>query len=132
MASRRQQRVAKLIHQEISNALQFNIQDPRIGFITVTDVDVSPDLRLAVVYVSVFQDDELEVLDGLNSAVPFLRRELGQNLNLRYTPELQLKVDHSVAYGQKIDTLLAEIDIPPDAENELGAGTLTNSNNDSS
>ena len=115
MATRRQQRVAELIHKEISNSLQFNIHDPRIGFVTVTRVTVTPDLKEATIFVSLLSGGEKETLVGLESAVPYLKRELGRQLRLRYTPALHFKVDHSQAYSEKIDTLLAQIDIPPEA-----------------
>ncbi|MFQ5577845.1 MAG: 30S ribosome-binding factor RbfA [Anaerolineae bacterium] len=115
MATRRQQRVAELIHKEISNSLQFNIHDPRIGFVTVTLVTVTPDLKEATIFVSLLSGEEKETLVGLESATPYLKRELGQQLRLRYTPALHFEVDHSQAYGEKIDTLLAQLDIPPEA-----------------
>ncbi len=113
MASRRQQRVAELLHQEISILLEFHTQDPRIGFVTVTEVEVTPDLKDATVFITVLTDDERETLVGLASATSFFRRELARKLKLRYTPTLTFKIDPSVAYGQKIESLLAEIDIPP-------------------
>ncbi len=116
MASRRQQRVAELIHEEISKLLQFEIRDPRIGFSTVTDVDVSPDLKTATIYVSIMVGDEAEALSGLNSAIPFCRRELSRRVKLRYAPELRFELDRSSAYAHKIDTLLSGIDIPPEEE----------------
>ncbi len=112
MASRRQERVAELIHHEISNLLQFETQDPRIGFVTVTEVEVTPDLKTTTVYVSIFSGDEVDVRRGLKSAAPFFRRELGRRLSLRYTPAIEFRVDRSAAYGSKIDTLLSEIEIP--------------------
>ncbi len=109
MASRRQHRVAELIHHEFSNILQFEIRDPRIGFATVTEVEVSPDLKVATIYVSLLTGDEAESLDGLEHAAPFARRELGRKLKLRYTPELRFQIDSSAAYAQKIDTLLKAV-----------------------
>ncbi len=118
MASRRQHRVAELIHQEFSNILQFEIRDPRIGFATVTEVEVSPDLKVATIYVSLLTGDETEALAGLENAIPFARRELGRKLNLRYTPELRFQIDSSAAYAQKIDTLLSEVEIPPESSEQ--------------
>lgn len=116
MASRRQERVAELIHHEISSLLQFQTQDPRIGFVTVTEVEVTPDLKTATVYVSIFSGDEADVRQGLKSAAPFFRRELGRRLSLRYTPAVEFRFDRSAAYGAKIDTLLSEIEIPAEEE----------------
>lgn len=108
MASRRQRQVAELLHEEISNLLQFNTRDPRLGFVTVTDVEVSPDLRVAWVYITVLGDssDEETTLQGLASAAKFFRHELGQSLKLRFIPELNFKLDKSLEYGLHIDQLL--------------------------
>ncbi len=117
MATRRQQRVAELLHHEISTLLQFHTQDPRIGFVTVTEVEITSDLKNATVYITVLaEEDERETLAGLASATPFFRRELARKLTLRYTPTLTFKIDPSTAYGQKIESLLAEIEIPPAEE----------------
>ena len=117
---RRQRRVAELLHQEIGNALQFEIRDPRIGFITVTGVEINADLTIATVYVSLLGDEtsEAEALAGLESAKPFLKRLLGQKVKLRLMPELQFKVDRSLAYAQKIETLLSQLDIPPESDDK--------------
>jgi len=117
MASvRRQKKIAEFIHKEISNLIQFQIKDPRIGFITVTDVEINPDLSNAKIYVSIFSEDEAEVLAGLRSAAPYLRRELGRNMYIRHIPSLEFHIDHSLAYAQEIETLLSQIDIPPEPE----------------
>jgi len=118
MASRRQERVAELLHHEISNLLTFQIQDPRIGFATVTEVTISPDLKNARIFVSVLSDDEKETLAGLESAVPFMRRELAKKLELRYTPQLKFEIDRSTAYAAKIETLMNSIEIPPESDDD--------------
>lgn len=119
MASRRQRQVAGLLHQEISQLIQYRTQDPRLGFVTVTGVEVSPDLTFAKVFVSVL-GEEAEVRDtfaGLESATGFFRRELGQSLNLRYVPKLAFELDTSLEYGLHIDKLLDSIK-PEDEESE--------------
>ncbi len=111
MASRRQRQVGELLHEEISRIIQHETKDPRLGFVTVTGVEVSPDLRQARVYITVF-GDKLEVkntLAGLTSAASYFRRLLGQALSLRYIPELSFKLDTSLAYGMHIDELLDTI-----------------------
>ena len=123
MASRRQRRIAELIHEEISKLLQFETRDPRIGFVTVTGVEVSSDLKVATVYVSLLADagsqaEEKEVMAGLDRARVYLRYELGQKVNLRYNPELRFEIDRTQAYALKIETLLSEIEIPPLTEDE--------------
>lgn len=125
MATRRQKRVAEMIHQELSNLLTFQTQDPRIGFATITDVEITPDLKEARVFVSVYTDDERETLAGLESAVPFFRRELARKMRLRYTPTIQFAIDRSVAYGNKIETLLSGIDIPPEEDDPIAPDDAT-------
>jgi ribosome-binding factor A len=121
MASRRQRQVGELLHEEISRIIQHETKDPRLGFVTVTGVDVSPDLRQAQVYITVF-GDKLEVkntLAGLTSATSFFRRLLGQSLSLRHVPELTFKIDTSVAYGLHIDSLLDAIHEESDESIEI-------------
>lgn len=111
MASRRQRQVAELLHEEISQLLQHNTRDPRLGFVTVTGVDVSADLRVAWVYITVLGDraDEQQTLEGLASAAGYFRYEMRKSLSLRYIPELNFKVDKSLEYGNKIEKLLDSI-----------------------
>jgi len=108
MTTRRQRQVAELLHEEISLLIQRRARDPRLGFVTVTDVEMTPDLRTAHVYVSVLgSDDEVrEALAGLNHAVSFFRRELGASLSLRYIPQLDFRLDDSLERGFRIDRLL--------------------------
>ena len=121
---RRQRKVADLIHKEVSNLLQFEIKDPRVSFVTVTDAEISGDFSIATIYVSIMNEDEKEVLAGLNSAAPFLRYQLGRRVRLRHTPELHFKVDRSIAYAQKIESILSDIDIPPEVEPESDENDL--------
>ena len=111
MASRRQRQVSELLHQEISRIIQHETKDPRLGFVTLTGVDVSPDLRQARVYITVFGDktEVKDTLAGLTSAASYFRRLLGQSLSLRYVPELSFKLDTSLDYGMHIDALLDTI-----------------------
>ncbi|GJM83790.1 ribosome-binding factor A [Paenibacillus sp. HMSSN-139] len=91
--------------------IQSELKDPRIGFVTVTGVDVTSDLSQAKVYLSVFGDEEKksESLKGLEKATGFLRTEIGKRIRLRHTPELIFKIDESIAYGSRIEKLLGEI-----------------------
>lgn len=111
MATRRQRKVADLLHKEISELIQYQTHDPRLGFVTVTGVDISPDLRRARVYVTVLGDegDTKETLAGLASATGYFRHRLGQTLSLRRVPELIFELDNSLAYGLHIDSLLEQI-----------------------
>ncbi len=87
------------------------LKDPRIGFVTITGVEMTPDLHLARVFFSVMGDEKAqqETEEGLKSSVSFIRRELGKRLRMRYTPDLIFSYDHSLEYGNRIDTLLEEI-----------------------
>jgi len=108
MNDRRQRRVAELIHQEISLLIQRQVRDPRLGSITVTGVEVTQDLRLAHIYVSVMGGDyeAAQALAGLKSAAGFFRHELGSALSLRFTPELSFRLDKSLEQALRIDQLL--------------------------
>lgn len=104
-------RVGEEIKKELSILLQREMKDPRIGFVTVTDVEVTSDLQLAKVYVSIFgSDEEREAsLEGLRKAKGYLRTEIGRRIKLRHTPDLVFKLDQSIDYGKKIDAILREI-----------------------
>ncbi len=106
---KRSERVADQMKEEIADILQRRIKDPRIGFVTVTGVDVSDDLRNATVFVSVFGEDKQSSLAGLKSAGPFIRSELGKRMRMRFVPELLFRYDTSVEQGAHIMELLEEI-----------------------
>ena len=123
MTSRRQRQIAELLHQEISLLIQRRARDPRLGFVTVTDVEVTPDLRLAHVYVSILGgDDEVkQTLEGLKHAASFFRHELSASLSLRYVPELSFRLDTSLEQGLRIDRLLDSLpDETPSDEDHPG------------
>jgi len=87
------------------------LKDPRVGFVTVTAVEVTPDLHLARVFFTVFGDDKQrkDSQQGLQSAVPFLRRELARRLRMRYMPDLLFQFDASLEYGNRIESLIRDI-----------------------
>jgi ribosome-binding factor A len=107
----RSRRVAEAIKEAVGDILQNQLKDPRIGFSSVVKVEVSPDLRLAKVYVSVLGDAEAQrkTLAGLQSGSGFIRSELGKRLRLYRTPEVVFVMDDSIAYGVHISKLLMEI-----------------------
>lgn len=115
MANRRQRQIAELLHEELSQIIQYESRDPRLGFVTVTGVDVNPDLRFARVFFTVLGDNEdvKNTLTGLANATSFYRRRLRENLSLRYIPELHFKFDSSLAHGQRIDELLDSLNLDP-------------------
>ena len=111
MNKTRTNRIGEEIKKELSILLQRGLKDPRIGFVTVTGVEVTTDLQLAKVYISVLGSPEQREasLQGLQKAKGFLRTEIGKRIKLRHVPDLQFKIDASIDYGNKIDTLLREI-----------------------
>lgn len=108
--NRRQQKVAALIKEEVSDLLQHEIKDPRIGFVTVTDAEISADLRHAKVFVSILEGDKEETMEGLRAAEGFVRSEIGDRIRLRHTPEILFKYDESIEKGVRIFELLEDID----------------------
>ena len=111
MARIRTGRVGEQIKKELSLILQSELKDPRIGFTTVTGVEVTNDLSLARVYLSVMGSDEQkeETLKALAKAKGFLRSELGRRVRLRHTPELEFRFDASIDYGSRIEALLRQL-----------------------
>lgn len=111
MSSQRMRRVGDLLRQEISEIMQRRMKDPRLGFLTVTAVEVSPDLRYAKVYVSNPGSEEelagrVKVLAG---AAGFIRNELFKRITLKFIPELSFRADRSIEHGIKISKLLREL-----------------------
>lgn len=115
MPSKKQGRVAELIQEILSSLIQFEVKDPRLQGVTIMDVDVDRELMYATVYVSALggEEEREEVLDGLDNASGFLRRELGANLSLRRVPELRFAWDETFEQAQRIEQLLDSIEIPP-------------------
>lgn len=111
MQGKRLDRVNQLIKEEISLLLQRELQDPRLGFVTVTEVDVTPDLRQAKVYVSVLGPEERWVssMQALESARGFVWNWLRRHLDLRVTPEIVWRPDRSMEHAAHIQSLLAEL-----------------------
>jgi ribosome-binding factor A len=112
MAKIRVGRVGEQIKKELSVLIQSELKDPRIGFVTITGVEVPNDLAQAKVYLSVLGDEEQKknTLLALEKANGFLRSELGKRVRLRHTPVLIFKFDESIAYGSHIEKLLGEIE----------------------
>jgi ribosome-binding factor A len=111
MEHKRADRVADLILQELAEVLVRKAKDPRLDGITLTEVDVSADLRHATVYYSLLGDSEKrdEAARGLESAKGFVKRELGKRLKLRRIPEVEFRFDGSLEYGSRIERLLGEL-----------------------
>jgi ribosome-binding factor A len=112
MASERMRRVDEAVRAVLSDAVARDLKDPRVGFVTVTGVKTSPDLRHARVFVSVLgSEDEREAsLAGLRSAHGFLQRRVAGELRLKHTPALEFAYDESIDHGMRITELLDEGD----------------------
>lgn len=107
----RANRVGEQMKKELGEIIGRKIKDPRIGFVTVTDVQVTGDLQQATVYISVLGDEKQRenTLIGLAKAKGFIRSEIGQRIRLRKTPEILFEFDESVDYGNRIESLLHQI-----------------------
>ncbi len=111
MTFKRSEKVAEAVHEIISELLVKGLKDPRIGFVTLTGVNLTDDLRLATVYFSVVgsEEEKKDTEKGLNSAKGYIRKEMGRNLRLRYVPDIIFKYDDSLAYGNRIDNILHDL-----------------------
>ena len=120
MANNRLARTNDDIQRVLSELLR-GVKDPRVqqGMLSVTRVETTGDLRYAKVWLSVYgMQDEKEFKRGLKSASGWLRRELGNSMSLRYTPELVFELDHSIEYGAHINQIIENLDIRHDEAEE--------------
>jgi len=125
MATNRLNRINEDIQRELS-VLITRVKDPRVqqGMLTITGVETTGDLRYAKVYLSILGDvDEKELRKGLRSAGPWLRRELGAGLTLRYTPELVFERDRSIEHGAKLSKLIDQVRSVDQAHDGESGGT---------
>lgn len=110
MSSHRLEKVERLIKEEISLIFLHKMQDAESGFITITRVKVSPDLKQAKIYFSVFEKEKRElILDRINKKAGFIRSELAGRIQLKFTPELKFFIDDSLDYVEKIEGLIDKI-----------------------
>ena len=129
--TQRTDRIDQLLREEIGAILTKDVQDPRIGFVTVTEVDTAPDLSTARVWVSVIgqPDERQRALRALERAMPFVRHELGSRVRLRRIPELLVREDETAQRGTRVLQLLAELetggspDVPEPVEESLPTPT---------
>lgn len=110
--SYRQDQLGELIAEELSDLIRTRMKDPRVGFASITSVQMSGDLRYAKVYVSVMgsSEDQRASLKALDHANGFLRHELAQRLTIRYTPEIIFKLDESIARGARVLELMRQVE----------------------
>ena len=128
MSHHRSERVADQIRAELARLLAEEVRDPRIGFVTVTAVELSPDMRHARVFVSALGDDLEQTLRALRRATPFLKRGLARRSGLRFTPELKFLHDSSISTGFRVEKLLH--DLLPEEEDPSGHGEESAKNGD--
>ena len=116
--SQRTDRVDELLRQEIGVLLAKEIADPRIGFVTITDVETAPDLRHAKVWVSIIggKTDQKETLRALQHSMGFIRHELGRTLRIKRIPDLHVHLDDSMERGTRLLHMLQELDEGKDPE----------------
>ena len=120
MASKRIDGINQEIQKELSQLLR-TVKDPRVQdvMISITRVETTPDLRYTKVYVSFLQEDKVkDAMAGLKSAAGYLRRQLGSNLQLRYSPEIQWALDDSITYGAKMLELINSLGVKHDEDEE--------------
>lgn len=113
----RKDRISEEVRREVDRILREDVRDPRVtGTWSITRAEVTRDLRYAKIRISVLEDElRSPLLKALKSASGFVRRELGRNLHLRYTPELLFEADQNIAYGVHISSILADV-LPESAE----------------
>ena len=108
MTRDRSRQLADHVREVLARLLHDRVRDPRIGFVTLTDVDLSPDLKHASVFVSVLGSEPEQALQALNGAASFLRTALAREAGLRFTPRLRFLIDESVAGGFRMERLLED------------------------
>jgi ribosome-binding factor A len=122
MEGKRSDKVADLIQKEISEMLVKTVKDPRIGFVTITRVAVSEDIRSAKVYFSVAgtPEERERSMKGLDSAKGYVRKELGRRIRLRYTPEVIFKFDPSIEYAIHIGEVIRKLKKDEETDGNTG------------
>jgi ribosome-binding factor A len=120
--TQRTDRIDELLHQEIGRALQTEVTDPRIGFVTVTKVETAADLSRARVWVSIIGTEEQrkETLRALRGAMPFIRRGLNDKIRIRRIPELDVRLDDSIERGSRVLQIINELEAGRLPEDEGG------------
>lgn len=122
VSGHRPERIADVVRDVVARLLREEVRDPRIGFVTLTDVRVSPDLRHAKVFFSRLgsDDDRESSRRALNHAVPFFRRALAREAGLRHTPDIRFEVDRSLEQGARVDALIDAVST--ESEGDGGSG----------
>ena len=108
---KRREHLEKYLKREINNIIYRKINDPRIKFVTITRIKVSPDLKYANIFVTIFNDEaqQKKTLEGLKSATKFIRVELGKDLKLRYVPNIKFIIDEDLEHQYKLLKIITEV-----------------------
>src|SRR6056297_2103561 len=111
MSGQRERKVAEFLKEEVSEIIRREVKDPRIGFVSITDVEVSGDLRHAKVFVSVYGDEteKEETMAGLEKATGFIRKLVGERITTYHTPKIIFRYDDSIEHGVYISNLIKEV-----------------------
>jgi len=120
MHPKRSSRVGGQIQREISEIVLLVLKDPKLGFITITDVELTDDLRYAKVFYSVLGDEKekKESLKGLERAKGFIQREIGKRIRLRHVPQIMFRYDNTAERAARIEQLLKQVHLEPEAQDE--------------
>lgn len=107
----RQDRIRQALKKEVSNIIHDELKDPRLGFVTITDIEITPDLRYAKIFFSVLGKDEdyKKTKEALDNATGFIRKLIAQRIRLRFTPEIIFREDRSAEYSIRIQEAIEEI-----------------------
>lgn len=116
MSQMRANRVAEEIKKVIGDIITRKLKDPRVGFVTITDVEVTGDLQQTTIYFTVLgtAQEEKETLAGLEKAKGFIRSEVGKHIRLRKTPEIFFEVDKAIETGNRIERLIHDLNLSDD------------------
>ncbi|NKF49709.1 30S ribosome-binding factor RbfA [Shewanella sp. WXL01] len=128
----RTRRIAQQLQQELALVLQRDIKDPRVGFVTVNDVEVSRDLSYAKVFVTFFEEDQelvKEKIEALTAAAPYARTLVAGRLKLRVMPELRFVYDSSLVEGMKMSNFVSQV-ISKDKQKQIDSGRADEVDND--
>jgi ribosome-binding factor A len=117
-------RINDLLQEEIARLLLREIKDPRIGFVSITRVKTNKDMRNARVFISIYGEEETQVqaLEGLASAAGYIRKQLFRNLSLKTVPKLTFVLDESIAYSDRISSLLRELEQEEESTSSFETG----------
>ena len=117
--SHRIEKIEHLIKEEISLIFLYKMQDPALSLLTITNVKVSPDLKLVKIYLSVFDKEKRDiVLERVKASTGYIRAELAQRIRIRYIPELKFFIDDTIDYVEKIENLIKKIHNDDDKQGE--------------